>query len=451
MYHKILEKLENKKVAILGFGSEGKSSYKFIRRHLKTMKICIIDQNDVSHDDIFLDDRNVEFIYGKNYLLNLENYDYIIKTPGISLKDVNTSSFEYKITSQLQLLLEVFSENVIGITGTKGKSTTSSLIYEAIKRSGKKCFLVGNIGIPIFDNIESYDEDTILVVEMSSHQLEYVHNSPHIGIILNLFEDHLDHAGSVERYHEIKMNMFRYQKKGDIGIYCYDNDSLRKKISENKYNSTLYKVTFSDINEKNTIYLKNEYVYFGEKIIYNASEKRKLKGKHNLFNIMVVSFVLNILKIPIDDVKDAINEFKGLENRLEDIGTYDGITYYSDAIATIPCATESAIEALQKVNTLIFGGMDRGISYDEFIQFLKNCSVEHMICMPTTGYTIGRKLKKFKKVYFADTLDEAVSIAKKVTKKNTICLLSPAASSYEFFKNFTEKGNCFKRLVRDEK
>jgi len=177
---------------------------------------------------IIIEDKNCKVISGLNYLDNLDSYDLVIKSPGISLKDIDTSKLN--ITSEIELLLEVAKDKVIGVTGTKGKSTTSSLIYSILKENNYRVVLAGNIGIPVFTNLEATNDKTIFVIEMSSHQLEFLKYSPHIGIILNLFEDHLDHAGSVEHYHNIKMNMFRYQNESDYMIYCQDNEILRKKI-----------------------------------------------------------------------------------------------------------------------------------------------------------------------------------------------------------------------------
>ena len=206
MQNKIIDFLNNKRIAILGFGLEGKSTYEFIRKYNKDIPLTIIDRFEVKG----IDDQNITIIYGEDYLKNLEKYDIILKTPGISLKDIDITLFKDKIYSQLELLLMINRKNVIGITGTKGKSTTSTLIYNVIKEQNDNVYLAGNIGIPIFDILDEFDDESLIVIEMSSHQLEFVHHSPHIGIILNLYEDHLDHAGTVEHYHECKMHMFYY-------------------------------------------------------------------------------------------------------------------------------------------------------------------------------------------------------------------------------------------------
>lgn len=445
MINSIIEFLNNKKIAILGFGREGKSTYNFIRRHNKELPLTIIDKVDYS--DELKDDHNLSTISGNNYLDNLEQYDIIFKTPGISLNDIDDTKIKDKIYSQLEFLLKYNKKNVIGITGTKGKSTTSSIIYEIIKNQKENTYLAGNIGVPIFDEIEEFNEDSSIVVEMSSHQLEYIHHSPHIGIILNLYEDHLDHAKTLEHYHECKMKMFDYQEKEDIAIYCSDNENLNKIMNTKNYKQHIYQVAY-EYNPSITS-IKDNKIIFNNEILYIDDDKRKLLGNNNLENIAVASLVAKLLNLDLEKAKTAIDNFNGLENRLELVGTFNNITYYCDTIATIPAATISSIKALKNVNTLIFGGMDRGIDYQPLIDFLENCKIENLICMPTTGTKVGKQIKnKDKNIIFVNTLEEAVEEAKKVTKKETICLLSPAASSYEYFTNFIEKGNKFKELIK---
>ena len=453
MYKKIIDKLKNKKIAILGFGKEGQSTYKFIRKYLKKQFITILDLNDVSDNSLLDNDKNLKLICGKEYLSNLDEYDLIIKAPGISLKDLKDISIREKITSQLELLLEVDRQNIIGITGTKGKSTTTSLLYQVFKDQGKDVYLLGNIGVPVLDNIEDYKKDTTLIIEMSSHQLEFVKVSPHIGIILNLFQDHLDHDGDLEHYHNNKMNMFKYQDESDIAIYGDDNKYLHNRMVSSNFKSKLYDVRFDDTKSKgNSVRVRDGKVYYNDELLYEDAE-RELVGDHNLNNIMFVLLVCKLKNLDLEKARETIKSFKGLKYRMEKIGKYDGITYYNDTIATIPEATINAIKALKKVDTLIFGGMDRGIEYQSLIDYLKKCDVRNLICMPTTGHNIGKILKKYtnKNIFFVKSLQEAYDISKKQTEKGKICLLSPAASSYEYFKNFEEKGKCFEELVKGEK
>lgn len=447
MYRKIIEKLRDKNIAILGFGREGKSTYNFIRKYLNEQKLTILDK-----DKIILDDPYTKIITGNNYLESLEDYDLIIKSPGISLKNIDYHHIEDKLTSELELILEVFSKNIIGITGTKGKSTTSSLMYQVLKDQGYDTYLLGNIGNPIFDEIENFTPNTILVIEMSSHQLEFVHKSPHIAAILNLYQDHLDHAGSLEHYHNNKMNIFKYQKVGDYSLYFDDDSYLTAKMTNFSSPSIKYNIRFDTEKKSSTaVWIKNKKIYLGDKLLYEDKE-RNLLGDHNLKNIMFIVTIAEILNLDLEKTAETISNFKGLKYRMEYIGKYAEISYYNDTIATIPAATINAIKTIGNVNTLIFGGMDRKIDYQDFIKFLKESIIENLICMPSTGTTIGKVLEKetSKNIFYVTTLEEAHDIAKKVTKKEMSCLLSPAASSYEYFKNFEEKGKKFEEIVKKE-
>ena len=446
MIKKIVEFFEDKKIAILGFGLEGKSTYNFIRKYLPEIKLDVLDKcRDANIEDEF-----TTFITGDEYLNNLESYDIIMKSPGISFKDIDISKFKNKIYSQLELFLEHTKSFTIGVTGTKGKSTTSSLIYEMLINQNKDAELLGNIGTPIFDEIEKIKDDTIVVLEMSSHGLQYTDKSPNISILLNVFEEHLDHYKSFEEYRDAKFNIFNFQREEDIAIFNLENEEMKKKNYQ--YKQTDYGITINNIvntNTKNTIYKKADYIYFNDNKIYDSKEERKLKGNHNLNDIMFVLAVSNILNLDLDKTVKTINEFNPLEHRLEFVGTFDSVDYYNDSIATIPEAAIESVKALENVNTLIVGGNDRGVNQESLIDFLAQSQVENVVCLPKTGEYIYDGLNDTdKNVVKVENMEEAVKIAKEVTKKNTICLLSPAASSYGYFKNFKERGNIFKELVK---
>ena len=451
MLNNLLRYLDDKKILILGFGKEGVSTYKFIRKHFPDKKIYISDKK-TTNEEIIKKDINVNINFGDNYLDNLKDFDIIMKSPGISFVNINIDSFKDKIKSELELFLEYMDVKTIGVTGSKGKSTTSSLIYEILKKEKKETLLLGNIGIPVFDLIDDITKDTIVVLEMSSHQLEYMNVSPNISILLNIYEEHLDHYKSLKEYAEAKINIGRFQNKDDYFIYNVDNKIIKECINEIEDSSHIkYEVSFEgniSNNNSNKVYIKDNYIYINEEKIYNINEKRNLIGDHNLNNIMFVLTVSKILNLNMENVKETISNFKGLEHRMEYVGKYDDIIFYNDSIATIPEATINSIKGLKNVDTLIFGGMDRGISYDEFIDFLNTGVINNLICMPDTGYKIADKLKCSSNIYKVETLEEAVELSKKVTKKNKICLLSPAAASYGFFKNFVEKGNIYKELVK---
>ena len=452
MIEQIIEFLKNKKIIILGFGVEGQSTYNFIRRYLPNVPLVIrYSKSDFDKEREYLEkDTNLQFLTGNDYLKGIEEYDVILKSPGISFKDIDISKFKNKIYSQLELFLEYTKSFTIGVTGTKGKSTTSSLIYEILVNQNKNAQLLGNIGLPIFDEIEKINDDTIVVLEMSSHGLQYTDKSPNISILLNVFEEHLDHYKSFEEYRDAKFNIFKFQNKEDIAIFNLENEEMKKKKYQYKEND--YGITINNIentNTNNTIYKKEDYIYLNDKKIYNAREERKLKGNHNLNDIMFVLAVSNILNLDLPKTIKTINEFNPLEHRLEFVGTFDGVDYYNDSIATIPEAAIESVKALENVNTLIVGGNNRGVNQENLIKFLKESKIENILCLPKTGeYIYDGLIKTDKNIVKVKDMEEAVKIAKEVTKKNTICLLSPAASSYGYFKNFKERGNIFKELVK---
>ncbi|MCI8291256.1 MAG: UDP-N-acetylmuramoyl-L-alanine--D-glutamate ligase [Clostridia bacterium] len=446
MINELIEFFKDKKILILGFGREGKSTYNLIRKYLKEQVLYISDRKENFEKDYdFLEkDSNVVLYSGENYLDNLNDYDIIMKAPGISFVGLDTEEYISRVKSQLELLLEFFDIRTIGITGTKGKSTTTSLIYQMLQEQNVKSMLLGNIGVPVFDFIDSIDNDTILVLEMSSHQLEFMERSTNIAILVNAFEEHLDHYESFEKYVEAKCNIFKHQKESDYLLYNFDNEILNKCVKN--VNGKAYKVSLNG-KAGSDIYVKNDKVFFKDKYIYDVNEKRNLLGEYNLNNIMFVLGVSEILELDINKTIETIRNFKTLSHRLEFVEKIEGISYYDNSIATVPMATIEAVKALGNVDTLIIGGMDRGIDYNGFAEYLNSSDISNIICMPKTGHDIAKRLKK-EKVHIVDTLEEAVEVAKRITKKDKSCLLSPAAASYGFFKNFEEKGDLYKKLVR---
>ncbi len=443
MINDLIQYFKDKKVLILGFGKEGESTYKLIRKYLNAQHLFIADKKE-QISEILKNDTNVTVVSGEKYLENLKDYDIIMKSPGISFANMDTTQYSHKIKSQLELLLEFFNVFTIGVTGTKGKSTTSSLIYKILSDQNIKSVLLGNIGVPVFDYIDNIQEDITMVLEMSSHQLEFMELSPNIAILLNVYEEHLDHYESFEKYAKAKCNIFKYQKESDYFLYNTDIEILNKLV-ENP-NAITYRVSFNGKYGSN-IYLKDNKIYFGNTPIYDKNEPRNLIGDYNLNNIMFALAVSEILKLDINKTIKSISEFKTLEHRLELVGKYNDVLYYDNSIGTVPMATIEAIKALKCVDTLIIGGMDRGIDYNDFIKYLNDSNISNIICMPKTGHDIAQELREEKR-YIVDNLEEAVSTAKNVTAKDKICLLSPAAASYGFFKNFEEKGNLYKKLVQ---
>ena len=451
MVEGLIEFLKDKNIIILGFGMEGETTYNFIRNHLPNQKLTIADMNEVIIEDYpyLEEDKNTTLILGKNYLDNLDKYDVIIKTPGLSLKDIDISTFKDKITSQLELVMEYLNVYSIGITGTKGKSTTSTLMYQVIKDQGKDVMLLGNIGEPIFNRIDQMNEDTILVLEMSSHGLEFVKRSPNISILLNAFEEHLDHYVSLEKYIEAKFNIAKYQKDTDTFIYNFDNKLMNEIGYKHRENDIAVSI-LEEPNTKNKVFLKEDDIYLNNELLFNKNLEMNLKGMHNINNIMFVITAAKILNLDIEKALETVSKFEPLEHRMEFVATINGVSYYNDSIATIPEATMNGVNAIKNINTLIVGGKDRGVNLQELIEFLGNSDIENIICLHTTGEYIYNKLEKSDKNLFkVNNMESAVKIAKKVTKSGTNCLLSPAAASYGFFKNFKERGEIFKKCVME--
>lgn len=449
MLEKLLKHLENKKIVILGFGMEGESSYRFLRKHFPEKMLFIADKNINLLDNKIelIEDPYLEVSVGENYLNGIEEYDLILKAPGISLKDIDISKFENKITSQLELFLEYVNIFSIGITGTKGKSTTSSLMYKVLIDQGKEAYLLGNIGEPIFNDIEQFSENSIAVIELSSHALEYVKKGTNIGFILDIYEEHLDHYKSLEKYIEAKFNLAKYQTSKDYLIYNYDNEFMKKFNFNYKVND--YAISLKkQPNTKNKVFLQDNFIYCNNTKLMDINENIKLKGMHNINNIMFILAVCNILGLDYLKAIKSIKEFEPLEHRMEFVGTVNDVDYYNDSIATIPEATINAINSIKNINTIIVGGKDRGVNLSELIKFLAISEIENIICLPKTGEYIKEGLKNSNKnVVLVEKLDEAVAIAKRVTKKGKVCLLSPAASSYGYFKNFEERGRLYKQYV----
>jgi UDP-N-acetylmuramoylalanine--D-glutamate ligase len=449
---------ENKSLALLGFGREGRSTYKLLRRVFTHKTITIIDENaEVATDELLKDDTNLQFISGNDCMSKIDNYDVAIKSPGIPSNTLPGKLARVRLTSQTDIFLQCYGHQSIGITGTKGKSTTSSLIFHILKNAGANTLLVGNIGIPPFDCVDEIEPDTLIVLELSSHQLEYISHAPHVAVFLNLFQEHLDHYYTYQEYQSAKFNIGKYQGASDYFIYNYDNETLRQLLEKSPELETQSLAFSLEPGAKSELKVNNQWIEFqyGRRIIrlYDTSEGQPLKGHHNLYNIMAASAACYLSGISTHQIGTGIRSFNGLEHRIELVGNYAGITWYNDSIATIPEATIEAIKTLQSVDTVILGGFDRGIEYAVLYPFLITSGVSNIIFVGEAG---ARMMKEFSDYGENDLIlctavdfKQVVKIASEVTQKGKICLLSPAAASYDMFKNFEERGNTYKKNVRE--
>ena len=428
MKDKIIKFLTGKKILILGFGREGKSAYKFIKENnIKYSSLGIADKNEITIDE------NIKLHIGEDYLNSTKEYDLVIKSPGIIIKDYIDDIEKEKITSLTDIFLMFCENKIVGITGTKGKSTTSSLIYHILKDNNYDALLIGNIGVPCFDVIDKINKDTILVYELSCHQLEYVKASPSISVLLNIYEEHLDHYNGIESYVQCKKNIYKYQNNDDYLIY----GDIWKYITKEEIESVKSNKICIDDNPLNIDYSKIE---------------TSLIGDHNKKNIITAIIVTNILGVNVNEALRSVKSFKGLEHRLEYVGEYNNIKFYNDSIATAQEAVINAVKSLKNVDTIILGGMDRGIDYTLLVKFLSTSSVENIILFPNTNIRIQNLFRNYttnKHILSVNNMEEAVKMSYEVTKDNKICLLSPAAASYGFYLNFEKRGEHFKQLVRD--
>ncbi|MDD2376082.1 MAG: UDP-N-acetylmuramoyl-L-alanine--D-glutamate ligase [Clostridia bacterium] len=442
--------LDGKKILILGYSREGKSTYNFIRNRFKNIKISILDYNIIDK----IDDENVEVYCDNEYEEYFKRFDLVIKSPGVSIKRELYDKYKEKIVSQTSIFLEYSKNIVIGITGTKGKSTTSSLIHHIFKSCNLDSKLVGNIGTPILSEINDIKDSTVIVFEMSSHQLQYITKSPKIAVLLNIYEEHLDYYESFNEYIVSKENIYKFQNENDILIY---NSSSKNINIDNilKVGQRRLPVYINNDNIKEDYYINikgNEIIFCidEKKSIINIKDiKTNLTGEHNLYNIVIALAVSNEIGLEIKDILDSISSFKGLEHRMEYVGKYNGINFYNDSIATIPEATICAIKSLGKVDTIIIGGKDRGVNYSELVKFLVNSKINKILLIAESGRRIYDLLDENNNRYiYAENLENATQLSKLNTPKNGTCLLSPASASYGYYKNFEERGKLFKELVK---
>lgn len=407
-----LQNLKNKKIIIVGFGREGKNTYKTLKKLFPLKSIALADKKEIKADER-------EIYTGKDYLNNLKNYDVIIKTPGIPFNEVKKNAGLAKITSQTELFLENCPGKVIGVTGTKGKSTTSTLIYKILKDSFKNVKLVGNMGKPCLSYLLTAKPKDIFVFEMSCHQLDHISKSPNIAVFINIYPEHLDYYKTFSKYFNAKKNITKFQDRNDLFIY---NPEF-KEIENIK--TKAHKIPFKESFLKNNIH------------------------KNTIAAAIAVSKTFGLTE---KEIKKSIDEFKTLDSRIEFLGNFNGINFYNDSLATIPEATIFALNELKNVDTLILGGLDRGIKFNKLTEEIKNKKIKNIILFPNTDKKIYKDLKNENiNFFFTDSMKEAVLFAKKNTKKGSICLLSPAAPSYNLFKDYKDRANQFKKYLKNEK
>lgn len=481
MIDHIRKRIENKKVLILGFGREGKSTLKLFLEAGGAKELAVGDLKEFSRKDLaYLNEETakvqaagfeeINFICGPDYQKAMDDYDLVMKSPGIVLERP-VEEYKAEILSQMQLIFEVYRDRIIGITGTKGKSTTTTLLYHILKESGVPAVLAGNIGIPVFDIVHKIEKDSLLILELSCHQLEYMTVSPKRGVLLNIYEEHLDHYGTMEKYVASKEKIYENQMLGDL---LYVHPSVAP--GEDGYRGTCIFVEAEDegdkerlcgkedvsdkavnIKSKASVILRGCHIFYGQRDFKIPVEKISLLGTHNYLDIAFVYGMCCDLGISDEQFEAGLISYVPLPHRLQYIGTVDGVAYYDDSISTIDETTIQALNTIGNADTVLIGGMDRDISYVNLEEYLASSKVAHIILMEATGKRIYREIMENMpdfagkdRLYVVEHLQDAVALAKEITKKGGSCILSPAAASYGIFKDFEKRGECFKKLVLEE-
>lgn len=446
MIEKIEPWIKGKRILLLGYGREGQSTWNVLRR-LGTYEV--LDIADLKAPAAVPEDGTV-WHTGPDYQKCMDDYDVVFKSPGIVLERPE-NEYRCSILSQTEVFFQCFRDQIIGITGTKGKSTVTTLLYHLLKQAGMDALLVGNIGIPALDHMDEVKPDTRIVFELSCHQLEYMTVSPHIGILVNIHEEHLDHYGTMEKYVEAKHHIFKNQRPDDI-LIC----NVQCLPEEGTCPSGLIRAGMDGSGKELDVVQEQDgtWVHFRGKSFCIPTDEIKLLGQHNYFDIGVAYGVCSILGMDDQVFARGLKTYEPLPHRLQYIGEREGVKYYDDSISTICDTTIQALKTLKDTDTVLIGGMDRGIDYRELIEYLSDCQVPHIILMEATGKRIYQEIHKYypefknrARLILAEHLEDGVKRARQITRPGTSCVLSPAAASYGIFRNFEERGETFSRLV----
>jgi UDP-N-acetylmuramoyl-L-alanine---L-glutamate ligase len=427
-----IQELNGQKVCIIGFGVEGQAAVAALQKYAPKAQITVADSR-IDIDTL----PGLEWQLGQKYLEGLERYDVVIKSPIMPYRSF-APEIQRKLTSSTQIFLDTVhaaGAMTVGVTGSKGKSTTTSLIAELLVAGGKKAHLVGNIGIPALEFLGEAGPSTIFAIEMSGHQLDQLTTSPHIAVMTSFFPEHLDFFPSLEVYFEAKATIGKYQGGGDWFYYNAHSPECRKAAG------------LSGAEHK---------VEFGPDDCPVDIRDTKLLGRHNAGNMGAAYLVARQLGVAASTCIEVLKSFKGLPHRLELLGRYHGIDWVDDAISTTAESAIMAMAALKgRLGTMILGGTDRNNSFDELAKAIVDSEVGAVILYGETGSKIHAALRQALKAHPRDliiepaaTMAEVITIAKRVTPPGRTCLLSPASASYDMYKHFEYKGDDFAAHIR---
>ncbi|KKU09674.1 MAG: UDP-N-acetylmuramoyl-L-alanyl-D-glutamate synthetase, partial [Candidatus Woesebacteria bacterium GW2011_GWB1_45_5] len=399
--------------AILGYGIEGQDAEKFLKQN--EAEVTVLDKK-----------------FDENYLSNLNRFDIVVRSPGVYRflpEIIDAEKNGAKITSGVKIFFENCPAKIIGVTGTKGKGTTSTLIYEILKKAGKEVYLAGNIGKPYLELLSLLTKDSWVILEMSSFQLIDLTVSPYIAVVLNITVDHMDWHRDIEEYTDAKKNIVKHQSPSDYAVINEEYKTSRSFASD----------------------IRGKVIFFSKKTLEEKYKKDiLLRGKHNLENIAAAVAVAKILEVGEDKILQVLRNFKGLEHRLELAGSVDGVTFYNDSFATGPQPTIAAIKSFTEPETVILGGSDKGLDYKELgEEIVKKKNVKNVILIGQIRNKIKENLKNVNVVDMGSPkMPEIVKKALEITPEGGVIILSPAAASFDMFENYKDRGNQFKKVVQ---
>lgn len=450
--------LKNKNILLVGLAKTGISTIK----HLNKLgaKVVVNDIKDKDKLKGILDElsdlNNVEYILGY-HPENVDDIDMAVVSPGVPLDlpfILKLKSKNIEIIGEVELAYRL-SQNpmFIGITGTNGKTTTTSLVGEIFKKANIDTYIVGNIGNPVIDTVDTANENSVLVTELSSFQLESIDTfKPHVSAILNFTEDHLNRHHTMEAYMEAKARIFKNQDEKDFCILNYDDKDVRS-LSDNV---KAKKIFFSRKKSLDCgIYLdedNNIIINIDKKIKLLNKDELSLPGNHNLENCMAAAAIAYVSNIDIDVIREVLKTFAGVEHRQEFVRNLNGIMFVNDSKATNPDSSIKAIESYNRPIILIAGGMDKQSSFDEFLDAAKE-NVYALVLLGETAQKIKEcaQNKGFDNITVVKDMKEAVNASYQIAKGGDVVLLSPACASWDMYKSFEVRGIDFKDNVHNLK
>ena len=436
---------KNKKIFILGMARSGYEAAKLLAPNNNVLVTDMKEQDEEKVKELNSLGVNVVITNEPVNLLD-DSFDYLVKNPGIKFEHPcveKAESLNIPVINEVEVAYHFLPDDVkiIGITGSNGKTTTTTLTYEFLKEANYPVHLGGNIGVPVCALVNNVKNKDILVLEISGHQL---HDMPHfktnIGIMTNLSEVHIDHFGTYENYKKNKARIFQHHTDNEIAILNLENEDV---INETK-NINSKKIYFSSKKEAD-IYLKDNSIYYFDEKIIDVNDIR-LKGIHNIENIMCAISATKQFGIDNESIKNVLTKFAGVEHRIEFVDKIQTREFYNDSKSTNVKSTQVALSAFKSPVILLLGGLDRGLPFDGLKDYLTH--VTHIVCYGETKNIIKEFADSINvDCTVVDTLEVAVKVAYDISEENDTILLSPACASWDQYKDFEERGKEFKKIV----